>query len=54
MLDRWIPQVRFQLIGGDSVLASQRQSSGPEETAGSVYNAAHKAAMKQPGPITDV
>lgn len=28
------------------------QSSGPDGTPGSVYKAAHKAALKQPGKIT--
>lgn len=29
------------------------QSSGPDGTSGSVYKAAHKAALKQPGSITE-
>jgi hypothetical protein len=41
--------------GYEAAKISQRtgQSSGPDGTPGSVYNAAHKAALKQPGAITE-
>lgn len=38
---------------GAKISQASGRSSGPDGTPGSVYNAAHKAALKQPGPVTE-
>lgn len=38
---------------GGKISKASKQSSGPAGTPGSVYNAAHKAASKQAGPVTE-